>query len=155
MSHQEGVLAMRIPGLLRVFREYERAAVFRLGRFQGIVGPGLVFSIPIIDRMVIVNLDKVIPEWRGLSAGDLTRYVQFLVFEYFAIPGRLSVEWIREEMTEERAELRKRAFREAKTLDRNGDSEAAVELLRNALRVDRDAAERNLKGCRALETLSE
>ncbi len=36
--------------------EYERAIVFRLGRFQRIAGPGLYLLIPIIDRKLTVNM---------------------------------------------------------------------------------------------------
>jgi regulator of protease activity HflC (stomatin/prohibitin superfamily) len=44
---------------VRVLREYERAVVFRLGRLLGQKGPGLVLLIPIIDRMVRVDLRTV------------------------------------------------------------------------------------------------
>ena len=41
---------------LRVLQEYERGVVFRLGRLAGAKGPGLVFIIPGIDRMVKTSL---------------------------------------------------------------------------------------------------
>ena len=44
---------------LRVLREYERAVVFRLGRLVGQKGPGIVRLIPVIDRMVRVDLRTV------------------------------------------------------------------------------------------------
>jgi regulator of protease activity HflC (stomatin/prohibitin superfamily) len=44
---------------LRVVREYERAVVFRLGRLLPVRGPGLVALIPIVDRMVRVDLRTV------------------------------------------------------------------------------------------------
>jgi len=45
---------------LRVAREYERGIVFRLGRlFPEPKGPGLFFLIPIIDRMVKVDLRTI------------------------------------------------------------------------------------------------
>jgi regulator of protease activity HflC (stomatin/prohibitin superfamily) len=44
---------------VRVLREYERAIVFRLGRLLGEKGPGLVLLIPVIDRMVRVDLRTV------------------------------------------------------------------------------------------------
>ena len=40
----------------KVLQEYERAVVFRLGRLIGAKGPGLVFLIPGIDRMMRVGL---------------------------------------------------------------------------------------------------
>jgi regulator of protease activity HflC (stomatin/prohibitin superfamily) len=45
---------------VRVLREYERAVVFRLGRLIGKKGPGLVFLIPAVDRMVRVDLRTVV-----------------------------------------------------------------------------------------------
>jgi regulator of protease activity HflC (stomatin/prohibitin superfamily) len=44
---------------IRILREYERAVVFRLGRLIGGKGPGIVLLIPIIDRMVRVDLRTV------------------------------------------------------------------------------------------------
>ncbi len=54
------VLAVALAGAsIRVLREYERAVVFRLGRLVGQKGPGIVVLIPIIDRMVRVDLRTV------------------------------------------------------------------------------------------------
>ena len=43
----------------RILREYERAVVFRLGRLLPVKGPGLVVLLPLIDRMVRVDLRTV------------------------------------------------------------------------------------------------
>jgi regulator of protease activity HflC (stomatin/prohibitin superfamily) len=53
-------LAVALAGAsVRVLREYERAVVFRLGRLVGSKGPGIVLLIPIVDRMVRVDLRTV------------------------------------------------------------------------------------------------
>jgi regulator of protease activity HflC (stomatin/prohibitin superfamily) len=53
-------LGVAIAGsAIRILREYERAVVFRLGRLIGQKGPGIVLLIPIIDRMVRVDLRTV------------------------------------------------------------------------------------------------
>jgi regulator of protease activity HflC (stomatin/prohibitin superfamily) len=44
---------------VRVLREYERAVIFRLGRLLPVKGPGLIFLIPGIDRMVRVELRTI------------------------------------------------------------------------------------------------
>jgi regulator of protease activity HflC (stomatin/prohibitin superfamily) len=45
---------------IRIVQEYERGVIFRLGRVAaGAKGPGLFFIIPLIDRMVKVNLQIV------------------------------------------------------------------------------------------------
>ncbi|MGD0102671.1 MAG: slipin family protein [Rhodopila sp.] len=41
---------------IKILREYERAVVFTLGRFQKVKGPGLVLLIPFIQEMVRVDL---------------------------------------------------------------------------------------------------
>jgi regulator of protease activity HflC (stomatin/prohibitin superfamily) len=41
---------------IKILREYERAVIFRLGRLVGTKGPGLIFLIPIVDKMVRVSL---------------------------------------------------------------------------------------------------
>ena len=44
------------PQMIRIMREYERAVVFRLGKLLGAKGPGIVLLIPIVDRMVKIDL---------------------------------------------------------------------------------------------------
>ena len=48
-----------LPQAVRVLREYERAVIFRLGKLLGAKGPGLIFLIPIVDRMVRMDLRVV------------------------------------------------------------------------------------------------
>jgi regulator of protease activity HflC (stomatin/prohibitin superfamily) len=45
---------------LRVLREYERGVVFLLGRFQRVMGPGLIVVVPGIQQMVRVDLRTVV-----------------------------------------------------------------------------------------------
>ncbi len=52
-------LAIFVPQMLRVLREYERGVVFRLGKLLGAKGPGVIFLIPIVDRMVKMDLRVV------------------------------------------------------------------------------------------------
>jgi regulator of protease activity HflC (stomatin/prohibitin superfamily) len=44
---------------IRVLREYERGVIFRLGRLIGAKGPGLIFLIPIVDKIIKVSLRTV------------------------------------------------------------------------------------------------
>ncbi len=48
-----------ISNAIRILREYERGVVFRLGRLLGAKGPGLIILIPIIDKMVRVDLRTI------------------------------------------------------------------------------------------------
>ena len=54
------IVVLLIASAIRVLREYERGVIFRLGRLIGSKGPGLIFLIPIIDRMVKTTLRTVI-----------------------------------------------------------------------------------------------
>ena len=45
--------------MIRILREYERGVIFRLGKLLGAKGPGLIFLIPIVDRMVRMDLRVV------------------------------------------------------------------------------------------------
>ena len=47
-----------LPQAIRIQREYERGVIFRLGKLLGAKGPGMIFLIPIVDRMV---------KWIGVS----------------------------------------------------------------------------------------
>src|SRR4030088_3604221 len=48
-----------LPQTIRILREYERGVIFRLGKLLGTKGPGLIFLIPIVDRMVKMDLRVV------------------------------------------------------------------------------------------------
>jgi regulator of protease activity HflC (stomatin/prohibitin superfamily) len=48
-----------LPAMIRILREYERGVVFRLGKLIGAKGPGIVILIPVIDRMVRIDLRVV------------------------------------------------------------------------------------------------
>jgi regulator of protease activity HflC (stomatin/prohibitin superfamily) len=52
-------LLLFLGSSVRVLREYERGVIFRLGRLIALKGPGLIILIPIIDRMVRVDLRTV------------------------------------------------------------------------------------------------
>ncbi|HKT83437.1 MAG TPA: slipin family protein [Solirubrobacterales bacterium] len=51
--------AIALGTSVRVLREYERGVIFRLGRLIAQKGPGLILLIPLIDRMVKVDLRTV------------------------------------------------------------------------------------------------
>ncbi len=55
------ILIVILPSI-RIVQEYERAVVFMLGRAVGVRGPGLIFLIPLFERMVTVGLRTVTME---------------------------------------------------------------------------------------------
>ncbi len=50
---------------IKILREYERAVVFRLGRFQAVKGPGLILILPFVQQVVRVDLRTVVMEVPG------------------------------------------------------------------------------------------
>lgn len=49
-----------ITSSVKVLQEYERAVIFRLGRYAGVRGPGLTILIPFLERMVRVNMRTIV-----------------------------------------------------------------------------------------------
>lgn len=68
---------------LRVLREYERGVVFFLGRFQAVKGPGLIIIIPMIQKMVRVDLRVItldIPPQDVISKDNVTVHVSAVLY---------------------------------------------------------------------------
>ncbi|MGA9751533.1 MAG: SPFH domain-containing protein [Acidobacteriota bacterium] len=75
------ILAILLARSVVVVRENERIALFRLGRLAGVLGPGLHWGLPGVDRVVRVNLDEALPGWRALSEEQIARLVEARVME--------------------------------------------------------------------------
>lgn len=72
-----------IAASVRVVQEYERGVIFRLGRIVGAKGPGLFFIIPIIDRMIKVDLRTVtldVPAQEAITGDNVTVKVNAVVY---------------------------------------------------------------------------
>jgi regulator of protease activity HflC (stomatin/prohibitin superfamily) len=54
--------AVLLASGVKVLREYERAVIFRLGRLVSSRGPGLIYVLPLVERMVRVSLRTVAME---------------------------------------------------------------------------------------------
>jgi regulator of protease activity HflC (stomatin/prohibitin superfamily) len=66
-----------IVGLgVRIVRENERLAVLRLGRFNGVRGPGLVWIVPLVDKAIRVDLDREVPGARSLTPEQLALEIE-------------------------------------------------------------------------------
>jgi regulator of protease activity HflC (stomatin/prohibitin superfamily) len=53
------ILILLALSSLRVIKEYERAVIFFLGKYTGMRGPGLIFIVPVFERMNKVNLRTI------------------------------------------------------------------------------------------------
>ena len=68
---------------VKVVQEYERGVIFRLGRLQGPKGPGIFFIIPLVDRMVKVDLRVItldIPTQEAITRDNVTVRVNAVAY---------------------------------------------------------------------------
>ena len=72
-----------LPQSIRILREYERGVIFRLGKLQGAKGPGLIFLIPVVDRMVRMDLRVVtidVPKQEIMTRDNVPATVDAVVY---------------------------------------------------------------------------
>lgn len=80
---------------VKVLNEYERGVIFRLGRIIGAKGPGLMILIPLIDRMVRVDMRTItldIPPQDAISRDNVTIKVNAVVYFRVVDPNRAITE---------------------------------------------------------------
>ena len=86
------VLAVIVAAfMVRILREYERAVVFFLGRFQRIFGPGIIFIIPGIQQAVRVDLRTVVfdvPPQDIITRDNVSVKVNAVVYFRVVDPGK-------------------------------------------------------------------
>lgn len=77
------VVIIILAAAIRIVNEYERGVVFRLGRYVGVRGPGLIFLIPFIERMVKIDLRVVtmdVPSQECITLDTVTVKVDAVVY---------------------------------------------------------------------------
>jgi regulator of protease activity HflC (stomatin/prohibitin superfamily) len=77
------VVIILLSAAIRIVREYERGGVFRLGRWVGLRGPGLVFIIPFIEIMRKIDLRVItmdVPAQECISVDNVTVRVDAVVY---------------------------------------------------------------------------
>ncbi len=78
------VLVVLISASVRIVQEYERAVIFRIGRVQqGARGPGLFFIVPVLDRLVRVNMQEVamnVPAQDVITRDNVTVRVDAVIY---------------------------------------------------------------------------
>ena len=88
------LLVLLLVAAVRIVAEYERGVIFRLGRVMGAKGPGLFFIIPLVDRMVKVNLQTVtldIPPQDVITKDNVTLRVNAVTYFNVVDPVRAVV----------------------------------------------------------------
>ena len=84
-----------LSAAIKVLREYERGVIFRLGRVIGAKGPGLIFLIPIIDKMVKVPLRTVtmdVPPQDVITRDNVSVKVNAVIYFRVLDPNRAVLE---------------------------------------------------------------
>jgi len=79
----------------RVLREYQRGVVFRLGRLRPLAGPGLVFLLPVVDRLIRVDLRTVtltIPPQEVITRDNVPARVNAVAYFRVTDPARAITE---------------------------------------------------------------
>jgi regulator of protease activity HflC (stomatin/prohibitin superfamily) len=82
-----GIIVLAVIAILsmavKVIPEYERGVLFRLGRLAGARGPGLIFIIPFIDRMMKIDLRVItldVPSQEVITKDNVTVRVNAVVY---------------------------------------------------------------------------
>src|SRR5277367_6048613 len=72
-----------LSSAIKVLREYERGVIFRLGKLQGAKGPGIILLIPMIDKMVKMDLRVVtidVPKQEIMTRDNVPATVDAVIY---------------------------------------------------------------------------
>lgn len=79
----------------RILNEYERAVIFRLGKYKAVKGPGLIILVPILDRMVRVSLRIIaldVPSQDIITKDNVSVKVNAVVYFKVNDPNRAIIQ---------------------------------------------------------------
>ncbi len=85
------LIVVIIYNSIKILMEYERGVVFFLGKFQMVKGPGLVLVLPIVQRLIRVNLQTVtmeVPPQDVITRDNVSVKVNAVVFVRVVDPQR-------------------------------------------------------------------
>jgi regulator of protease activity HflC (stomatin/prohibitin superfamily) len=85
------IVLIILANSIKVLREYERGVVFRLGRFVGVRGPGLIILIPIFEKMVRVSLRTItldVPPQEVVTKDNVSVKVNAVLYFQVFDPGK-------------------------------------------------------------------
>ncbi len=83
------IVAILFFNTVKILNEYERAVIFRLGRFAGVRGPGLIILVPGVERMMKVGLRLItmdIPSQDIITRDNVTIKVNAVVYMRISNP---------------------------------------------------------------------
>jgi regulator of protease activity HflC (stomatin/prohibitin superfamily) len=88
-------LVILAASAIKILREYERGVIFRLGRLIGAKGPGIIFIIPGVDKLLRISLRTVtmdIPPQDVITHDNISIKVNAVVYFRVVDPNRAVVE---------------------------------------------------------------
>jgi regulator of protease activity HflC (stomatin/prohibitin superfamily) len=80
---------------IKILREYERGVIFRLGRLIGAKGPGIIFIIPGVDKLLRISLRLVtmdVPSQDVITRDNVSIKVNAVVYFRVVDPNKAVVE---------------------------------------------------------------
>jgi regulator of protease activity HflC (stomatin/prohibitin superfamily) len=89
------ILVVLVFSAIKVLNEYERGVIFTLGRYTGTKGPGLIFVVPFIQRMVKVDLRVIVldvPTQDVISRDNVSVKVNAVVYFRIVDPARAIIQ---------------------------------------------------------------
>jgi regulator of protease activity HflC (stomatin/prohibitin superfamily) len=89
------LLIFLVISAIRILNEYERGVMFTLGRYTGTRGPGLVLVIPIVQRMVRMDLRTIVldvPTQDVISRDNVSVKVNAVVYFRIVDPSRAVIQ---------------------------------------------------------------
>ncbi len=84
-----------LASAIKILKEYERGVVFRLGRSIGYKGPGIIFLIPLVDRMVKVSLRTIamdVPPQDIITKDNVSVKVNAVLYFQVVFPDKAIIE---------------------------------------------------------------
>ena len=85
------ILALLLLSGVKILREYQRAVVFRLGRIVAARGPGLIYVIPLIEKITRIDLRTVtmdVPPQDVITRDNVSVKVSAVVYFRVLDPNR-------------------------------------------------------------------
>lgn len=89
------IVLILLANAINILQEYQRAVVFRLGRFVGVRGPGFVLIIPFIEKIIRVGLRVVtydVPTQDVITRDNVSVQVNAVVYFRVMEPGKAIIE---------------------------------------------------------------
>jgi regulator of protease activity HflC (stomatin/prohibitin superfamily) len=89
------IVLLLLFSAIRILNEYERGVIFTLGRYTGTRGPGIIFVIPFVQRMVKMDLRTIVldvPTQDVISRDNVSVKVNAVVYFRIVEPARAVIQ---------------------------------------------------------------